>query len=468
MSRRPKLDRPLRILQVSTLDIAGGAEKVAWNLFQAYRARGQCSRLAVGHKRSADRDALLIPNDVHRKLLGRVWLLLDKWLRMSEGKAVGIQWLYYRLALIAEPCRLMELWQGIEDFNFPGTSLFFHALAQPPDIIHCHNLHGDYFDLRVLPWLSQQGPVVLTLHDAWLLSGHCAHSFECERWKTGCGHCPDLTIYPAIRKDATAYNWQRKSEIYAKSRLYVATPSQWLMQKVEQSMLTSAIMETRVIPNGVDLSVFRPADRQTLRTALGIPQNARVLLFAANGIRGNIWKDYQTMRAAVALIAERLSEQNVLFIALGEKAPMERIGQAKICFVPYQKDPEGVARYYQAADVYVHAARADTFPNTILEALACGTPVVATAVGGIPEQIEDGVSGFLTPPGDAEAIAARVVGLLADEETRRRLAHQAAEFAEHRFDLNRQVDDYLAWYEGILEQWGNVVGDKKSYSGCHL
>lgn len=289
---------------------------------------------------------------------------------------------------LVEPRRQWDINRGIEDFHSPGTWRLLELIPQIPHIIHCHNLHGQYFDLRALPWLSRQIPVVLTLHDAWLLSGHCAHSFDCERWKIGCGHCPDLTIYPAIRSDATAYNWQRKRKIYRHSRIYVATPSHWLMQKVRQSMLLSSMVEERVIPNGVDLFVFHPDDRSAVRAALGIRQDAKVLLFAANGIRLNVWKDYQTMRTTVALVAESFKQEDVLFIALGENAPAERIGQAEIQFVPYQKDPNVVAHYYQAADVYVHAARADTFPNTVLEALACGTPVVASAVGGILEQVK--------------------------------------------------------------------------------
>src|SRR5439155_11546406 len=121
---------------------------------------------------------------------------------------------------------------------------------QRPDLVHCHNLHAKYFDLRVLPWLSRQVPVVLTLHDAWMLSGLCCHSFDCERWRTGCGQCPHLTLYPTIYPgipDATHLNWKRKRKIYRRSRLYVATPSRWLMQKVKQSILAPAVIEARVI-----------------------------------------------------------------------------------------------------------------------------------------------------------------------------------------------------------------------------
>jgi glycosyltransferase involved in cell wall biosynthesis len=134
----------------------------------------------------------------------------------------------------------------------------------------------------------------------------------------------------------------------------------------------------------VDLG--RLAGNQAVRAALGIPQDSQVLLFTGNGIRRNMWKDYQTMRNAIALAVNH--QENLLFIALGEDAPAERIGQLEVRFVPYQQDTEIVARYYQAGDIYLHAARADTFPNTVLEALACGTPVVATAVGGIPEQVK--------------------------------------------------------------------------------
>lgn len=87
------------------------------------------------------------------------------------------------------------------------------------------------------------------------------------------------------------------------------------------------------------------------------------------------------MRAAIALVAERCTGQKILFIAVGENAPPEQIGKAEILFVPYQKDSKVVAAYYQVADIYLHAAKADTFPTTILKALACGTPVVATSVG---------------------------------------------------------------------------------------
>jgi len=109
-----------------------------------------------------------------------------------------------------------------------------------------------------------------------------------------------------------------------------------------------------------------------------------------------------------------------------------------------------VAWSHQAADLYLHPARADTFPTTVLEALACGTPIVASAVGGIPEQVIEGRTGFLVPVGDARALAERVLDLLADDGLRVRMGRLAAEDAARRFGRERMAGEYLAFYEEIL------------------
>lgn len=465
-------ERPLRILQVSTFDIGGGAEKIAWNLHHAYSGHGLHAWMAVRQKFSNDPNILLVPNDDCRSQWARIWFAIGNVLSPLVGKVRGLGRLRSWLHWIGQPQRWLEVRRGYEDFDYPGTWRLLDLPVERPDIVHCHNLHGGYFDLRALPWLSRQVPVVLTLHDAWLFSGHCAHSFDCERWKTGCGDCQDLTICPAIRRDAAAYNWQRKRDIFTQIKLYVATPSQWLMQKVEQSILAPAVVEARVIPNGVDLSVFHPGDQQGARAILGIPQDARMLLFVGYATRSSPWRDYATLEAAVEWVAERLPEERIILVCLGEERKPERIGRAEVQFIGYQKDSATVARFYQATDIYLHPSKVDTFPNTVLEALACGVPVVATAVGGIPEQVKplriaecgmrnsdfnryglDEATGLLVPPGDAEAMAKDIITLLTDDALRMRLGRNAARDARQRFDLRQQVEEYLEWYEEILEAW---------------
>jgi glycosyltransferase involved in cell wall biosynthesis len=469
ISRCIRLHPHLNILLVSTADLGGGAEASAWNLVHAYRELGHESRLAVRTRKTEDASVVLIPGDSCRNVWARSWIQAGNQLRIFENRSKWYSRLHTLFRWIAEPRRRLEWELGHEDFDFPGTWQIFRRGVQP-DIVHCFNLHEGYFDLRIMPWLSRQRPVILDLRDAWLLSGHCAHSVGCDGWITGCGNCPNLKLYPAICRDGTAYNWERKRSIFAKSRVYVSTPSRWLMEKAQQSILKPAIVESRIIPTGIDLSIFHPADKKLVRSQLGLPQNARILLFAANGIRRNIWKHYQTLQDAFRLLSERMECYELIFIALGEAAPNERIGKAQILFVPHLKDPESVARYYQAADLYVHAATADTFPRTVLEALACGSPVVATAVGGIPEQINSlenvhslngaTATGILVPPGDPQSMAIGIEKLLTTEFLHRMLSNNATRDARDRFDLRKQADCYLDWYRSILNTRQPCAGNK--------
>lgn len=441
------------ILQVNAVEMTGGASRVAWNLHRAYGKRGLRSWMAVGRRETDDPSVFQITNEQARGQWARNLLRIA---RKVETKSTDISgaWLLSRiLRLTAEPIRAWDLWQGVEDFRYPDSRQVLELPPVMPDIVHCHNLHGNYFDLRALPCLNHVVPIVLTLHDAWLLGGHCAHSFDCEKWKTGCGHCPDLSIYPRLWRDRTARNWLIKNGIYSRCRLYIATPSRWLMDKVQQSMLMQAALECRVIANGVDLEVFRPSDKLGARRSLGLPPSARILVFVSQAVRRSRWRDYGLLEETVRRLARESPEgQPMIVICWGDVGEPRRFGRAEIRFLPFEDKGAEISSYFQAADIYLHPAKVDTFPNAILEALACGTPVVATAVGGIPEQVDDGVTGFLIPSGDAEAMAARVNQLLTDNELRQKIGVQAVEYARSRFSLDQQADSYLSWYKEILHR----------------
>jgi glycosyltransferase involved in cell wall biosynthesis len=216
-----------------------------------------------------------------------------------------------------------------------------------------------------------------------------------------------------------------------------------------RSVLQPAIIEAKVIPNGVDLAIFKPGDKKMARRRLGLPQEAWVVLFVATNARRNPFKDYATIEAAVEKIAARTIKQEVVFLCVGDEGAERKIGSATFRYVGYQSDPEKVAQFYQASDIYLHAAKTENFCLVMLESLACGVPVVATAVGGIPEILEDKRTGFLVPPGDSEAMACHALRLLNDEPMRRKMGDWAAESARRRFDLERQVDDYLDWYREV-------------------
>ncbi|MBI2060101.1 MAG: glycosyltransferase [Nitrospirae bacterium] len=460
MGKRP--DRSLRILSLSPEDGRGGAEQIALLLHRAYKAEGYDARLAVGRKTSSAEDTLALPHDPYRTPWAR--FLLHAAARMRRVNGAGG---FPRRAVkaMAEPIRTARMLLGHEDFQYPASGGLLDLFPDRPSILHAHNLHGSYFDLRALPLLSSRIPTVVTLHDAWLLSGHCAHSFDCERWKTGCGKCPDLNIYPSIRRDATAYNWRRKSRLFETCRLFVATPCRWLMDKVEHSMLQQAVAEKLVIPNGIDLDVFRPGDKQQARHVLGLSRDAVIVLYTGRGIRDSVWRDYAMLVESLRAFSGR-HEKDVLFLAVGEERPDESVGRIRMRFPPFEPDPVKLVHYYRAADVYVQPSRADTFPTSVLEALACGTPVIATAVGGIPEQVrslgvgsnpsnlklntQNSATGILTEKNDAEAFAGAMNTLVGNRELRLALSENAHRDAADRFDIRKQAGAYVTWFREIL------------------
>lgn len=444
----------MKILQVNTSDVEGGAAVIARNLMLAYQDLGHQSFMAVGRKESLDDCVSIIPKIDNPARSKKAILSLDTFLKDKSQNIQGLWRLRQITTRLSEDKTTKEIRKGWENFNFPDTYQLLNFVPEDPDIIHLHNLHGGYFDLRALPTISEKVPTIITLHDMWLLTGHCAHSMSCDRWRTGCGQCPDLEIYPDIKKDATAFNLRRKKRIYKRSRLYVATPSQWLMDQVQQSILQEAVVEGRVINNGVDTTVFSPSDKNTARKILNLPVDAQILVFvAAHHTRNHPFKDFDTIEKALEqLQLDRKNSRPLIFLALGAAGAGINENDFEMRFLPYVRDRNELASIYQAADLYIHAAKADTFPNSILEALACGTPVIATGVGGIPEQIEDGVTGYVTQPADPDDMALAISHVLNDEDLLISMGKNAIESVNKRFKLSDQVDAYLSWYHQILEE----------------
>jgi glycosyltransferase involved in cell wall biosynthesis len=438
---------PLRVLQVDTADAGGGAEKVVMGLHGRYLELGIDSWVAVGRKYSGSPRVLEIPNESSR----------SAWARVLEAQAASLERaggaqkaLSRALLLAAEPRRYERILRGVEDFDYPGSARLLSLPPRRPEILHLHNLHGYYFDVRRLPALAATQPTLITLHDTWLLTGHCAHPFACARWRTGCGGCPDLGMYVPIRRDASASNRRIKRDAVRASKASLATPSRWLMRMVEASGLLGEGAEARVIPNGADTRVFSPGDRQEARALLGLPADRPIVLFAAKNAADNPFKDFATLLKALPHIGREMATPP-LFVALGADPEPREDGLPGVLRIPFETDAARLASWYRAADVYVHPTRAESFGLAVAEAMACGAAVVASRVGGVPEIVEDGSSGVLVGEGDADQLCRAVSKLLGDPRRARTLGLAAAARIAERFTLERQVDAYLAFYDALAE-----------------
>jgi len=454
---------PLRVLLANSSDKGGGAESVSLQLLNALTASGHRAGIVVGARHRPD--SIRMPNHAERSAAARPLLRASHSIGERRSQMKGAGTISRTLAWLAEPVRDSRKRLGQEDFHYPGTKKLLELAPFRPEILHLHNLHGDYFDLRELPSITRQVPTAVTLHDQWLMTGHCAYSLECERWRDGCGSCPHLDTYPAVPRDATEGNLERKRRIFSKSRLHVSAPSQWLLDQVPDSVLAEAVIGVpRLIPNGVDQAVFSSSEQAEARDRLKLPQNTPIICSAANLALSNRYKDWPTLREALRAVGER-AETKVLAFAIGEGGPPFETGNVRVESVSRVDHPNVLADWYRAADVFVQPSAADNHPLTVLESLSCGTPVVASAVGGIPEQIHhlQGVpggiaggvdvevaTGVLVSPGNASGLASSLISLIGDPARLRRLSTNAAIDASSRFDFDRYVRDTVDWYGAIL------------------
>ena len=311
-----------------------------------------------------------------------------------------------------------------------------------PDIVHLHNIHGGYFQTNLLPKLSKIAPVVWTFHDMFPITGHCAYSFECEKWKTGRGNCERLDIYPAIKKDRTKFLWKYKNKIFNSANFTIVTPSLWLKKCVEESFLKNK--DVRLIYNGIDLETFKKIDKSKTRKELKLPENKKIVLFSANGGVKNPFKGGDFVFQAF----EKLKNRNdILFLNIGGDSGQKSENWQDYGYV---SNPEIMAKLYSAADIYLFPTLAETFGMTVVEAMSCGLPIVTFKTGGVPEIVENEKSGFVVEYKNGEMLTNALSKLLDDDDLRRKMAGNAV-LASKKFSSEQMAIDYMKLYEELLK-----------------
>jgi glycosyltransferase involved in cell wall biosynthesis len=422
-----------KIVIVNTADEGGGAERLSMTVLDGFLELGLDAWLLVGNKTGNHSRVI----SFHSSPFFDYRPYMDS-----------------QLTNEIERRRSVDRSLGLEDFNHPYSHQISEITGSPPDLVLCHNLHGGYFDLRALSGLSGRMPVALRLFDTWLQAGHCAYSLGCARWQTGCGECPDLTIPPAISRDASRINLRRKQRIFHQSRLYVSAESRWMLDRARRSVLAPAVVDWKYIPGGVDLEAFFPASREDARLQLGVDRDAKVLLYVANEGSANRYKDFDTVRRAMDELHHRQSVRSIILLVVGSTAPDESIGtHILIRHVGYIASRPRLAAFYRAADVMVHSALEETFGNVVAEALACGTPVVAASGGGVVELIDDGCTGLILPPRQPAQLAEAVSQLLDSPARCASMGVAAAAAARRRFDSRVMIGNLQSWCTEVHSAW---------------
>ncbi|MCL6640235.1 MAG: glycosyltransferase [Candidatus Rokubacteria bacterium] len=336
---------------------------------------------------------------------------------------------------------------GLSALAIPRLPAFRQA-----DVVHIHSLHGGYFTYFALPAITRAKPTVYTLHDMWPYTGHSASSYECGRWKTGCGHCPHLDAPPAVRRDATRTEWRIKDAMYRRSRLWIVTLSESSTAQVRESMLGR--FPVRRIPSGVDTAVYRPLDPAFCRRVFGIAPDRRVALAIATRLdptHPEGWrKGADLLIGALAALPAAGRHRTTLLLVGGHGQGLRDRLDLEVVETGFLASDRLKAIAYSAADVFLHPTRADILPLVVQESLACGTPVVSFGVGGVPDMVHPGLTGFLAEPGDVAAFREHAARLLEDGDLARALRPECRRLAEQEYALDLEVRRHVELYHEIL------------------
>lgn len=423
----------MKVLHVNQSDIFGGAAIAGYRLHQGLLAQGIDSRLLVGHAVTAsDRVAVVRAKTFKEKLLLRLTGYL------------GTNYL-----------------DILSTFDIPE-----HPFYQDADILNFHNLHNGYFNYLAISALTKTKPAIFTLHDMWSFTGHCAYSYDCSRWKIGCGNCPYPKIYPEIRRDNTRLEWRLKNWVYSRSNLTIVTPSRWLAEQAKQSLLNR--FPIHHIPYGIDTRVYQPLDSDQCRTLLGIPTDKKVLMFGAQSLKDNRKGGDLLLKALSSLPASLLDE--TVLLTLGNGGDKSKIMGMPIINLGYVDSDRLKAIAYCAADLFIFPTRADNLPLMLQESMACGTPMVSFRVGGVPDLVRPGVTGYLAQLEDTQDFCHRIVELLEDEILRKQMRQNCRAIALAEYSLKLQSQRYLELYQQVLQKpegaaEGGILEDSQHLAG---
>jgi glycosyltransferase involved in cell wall biosynthesis len=419
----------VRVALLSTYDLVGGAARATYRLHQGLRAIGVDSLLTVQAKVSGDPSVLAPPGLPGRlgPLEARVRRFLHSLpVRLRRGRPPGV------FTAAALPDRLAP-----------------RLAALAPDLVHLAWVADGFLRIESLPRLRR--PLVWTLHDSWAFTGGCHVPYDCARYRERCGRCPALGS--ARERDLSRAVWERKERSWGSLDLTLVAPSRWLAEAARSSALLGG-RRVEVIRNGLDLERFRPGDAREARASLGLPSEARVLLFAGVAALEDPNKGFPLLAAALGALGSQGWGKRLLLVVLGASAPAGADGAAAtgvpIRYVGRVDDERRLALYYVAADALVAPSIQENQPNTVSEALACGTPCVAFRASGMVDLVEHEGVGYLARPYESADLARGIAWVLEDEGRRRALSERARRWALEELSLTRAAHKHLALYEEIL------------------
>ena len=318
------------------------------------------------------------------------------------------------------------------------------------DIVHFHWV-GKSIDFpsffRTMP---MDKPLVWSLHDMHPMTGGCSHAYNCVGFTRSCGDCPVLG--KPSPHDLSYIELQLKHEALRGRPVSVIAPSHWMASMAKSSSLFRDC-SIEVIRNPIDTNAFFPQDKSWARKELGLPEEGICLLYGAESLEVK----EKGIREYSAVLSRLSKSHSVFGLAFGRGEIAEQADGVPIHSLGFLASPSKLRLAYSAADIYLMPSHAETISQTTVEAFACRTPAVAFEVGGIPELVRDGETGFLVRHMDVAQMAERVGWLIDHPEDRLHMGQRGLDLVHREFNSNEQILRYIDFYTEILDNRNSAL-----------
>jgi len=418
----------MKVLIINTSENEGGAAIAASRLAEVLNRHGVEARLMVRDKHSQRPEVLTVASSRLRR-----WRL-------------QLAFLWERLVVwLSNRTRKENLWAV--DLGIGGAAVASTKAFREADIIHLHWVNQGFLSLSELRRILQSGkPVVWTMHDMWPCTAICHHARECTLFQSHCHDCPRL-LYPSAR-DLSWRLFERKLKLYSRHRFTLVGCSQWIAGQARQSYLLAG-QRIVSIPNTYNPRAFHPGSADEARIHYNLPRELRLLLFACQ----KVTNERKGLRFLLdALRSEKMQRwQGRLAVVVVGQMSEEVLMRVSFPLYPlnYIDSEEDMALLYQAVDLFVTPSLEENLPNTLMEAMACGTPCVGFDIGGVPEMIDHKTNGYVARYCDADDLADGISFVL-DEKNHRALSTAAARKARTAWGEDLVAAGHIRLYNELL------------------
>lgn len=404
----------MKILHISLWDKQGGASIAAYRLHKAMRENGRDSKMLVFNKFLQGDSTIISISSVKKRCLNYIFNILES-RRMSKFRP----------------------YLGNFSLSYNGFNLKAEQIFKEADIVYLHWINDNFISISEIEQILKTGKTIIWfLHDMWPMTGGCHYSLDCIKYQIECGACP---LLKSSNKKDISYQILKEKKGWCSSHnnLVIVTPSKWLGKCAKSSLLFSA-NKNFIIPNLLNTNIFKPIDKKSARQIMNLPENGKIILFGAEKVT-NAYKGWKYLIEALALI-----NKDYLIVTFGEIPDQSDLVDIPLIHFSTGRifDDYSLVLLYNTADVFVIPSLAENFPQTALESISCGTPVVGFNVGGIPDIVKHKETGFLANYRDAVDLAEGIGWVLSNPEYAK-MTDDCRKYAVNNFSSKRVVSKHF-------------------------